>query len=443
MARDGQKSAGKGRSQKRAALAARPAEQARNPLSPEAHPATALPSTPGAQASRQHAKIPGSRSRRIIAVAAAIAAVGAAAIAGYVLLDGRRPDPPASAIATYVGSDACASCHRGEADRWGKSQHKVAMQHATETSVLGDFNDAGFDYFGIHSKFFRRDGKFLVETDGQDGKLATFAVKYTFGIDPLQQYLVEFPDGRLQALPIAWDTRPKDKGGQRWFHLYPDEPIRHDDVLHWTRLNQNWNFMCAECHSTGVRKNYDAAEDVSPRISPRSASAARPVTAKARTMSLGRVGGAAGGHSDGLTTRKRACSSRSMSATASPGPPVRAPASRNGISHRRGCARRSRPAASATPAAADFPKTGRRDNGSRTRMWCRRSPAASTRPTGRCGTRCIITARSSRAKCSPRASPAAIAMSRTAVRYARRWMASVCNATPAAMRAPAIIATRG
>ncbi len=135
------------------------------------------------------------------------------------------------------------------------------MQHATETSVLGDFNDAGFDYFGIHSKFFRRDGKFLVETDGQDGKLATFAVKYTFGIDPLQQYLVEFPDGRLQALPIAWDTRPKDKGGQRWFHLYPDEPIRHDDVLHWTRLNQNWNFMCAECHSTGVRKNYDAAAD--------------------------------------------------------------------------------------------------------------------------------------------------------------------------------------
>ena len=67
------------------------------------------------------------------------------------------------------------------------------MQHATETSVLGDFNDAGFDYFGIHSKFFRRDGKFLVETDGQDGKLATFAVKYTFGIDPLQQYLGRIP----------------------------------------------------------------------------------------------------------------------------------------------------------------------------------------------------------------------------------------------------------
>jgi predicted CXXCH cytochrome family protein len=127
--------------------------------------------------------------------------------------------------------------------------------------VLGDFNDASFDYYGVQSRFFKKDGKFLVETDGPDGKLAVFEVKYTFGLDPLQQYLVEFADGRLQALSLAWDSRPKDKGGQRWFHLYPDEEIKHDDVLHWTKLNQNWNFMCAECHSTGLRKNYDAAND--------------------------------------------------------------------------------------------------------------------------------------------------------------------------------------
>ena len=65
----------------------------------------------------------------------------------------------------------------------------------------------------------------------------------------------------MQALSIAWDSRPKEQGGQRWFHLYPNEDIKHDDILHWTKLNQNWNFMCAECHSTGVRKNYDAAND--------------------------------------------------------------------------------------------------------------------------------------------------------------------------------------
>lgn len=135
------------------------------------------------------------------------------------------------------------------------------MQHATDKTVLGNFDDASLDYFGVHSRFFRRGDKFLVETDGPDGKLALFEVKYTFGIDPLQQYLVEFPDGRIQALSIAWDSRPKDKGGQRWFHLSPNEGIRHDDILHWTKLNQNWNFMCAECHSTGLRKNYDAETD--------------------------------------------------------------------------------------------------------------------------------------------------------------------------------------
>jgi predicted CXXCH cytochrome family protein len=135
------------------------------------------------------------------------------------------------------------------------------MQHATDKTVLGNFNDMGFEHYGVHSRFFRKDGKFLVETDGPDGKLATFEVKYTFGIDPLQQYLIEFPDGRIQALSIAWDSRPQDKGGQRWFHVYPNEAIGQDDVLHWTKLNQNWNFMCAECHSTGLRKNYDAKTD--------------------------------------------------------------------------------------------------------------------------------------------------------------------------------------
>jgi len=169
--------------------------------------------------------------------------------------------PQASSVAAFVGSETCAGCHKAEAKLWGVSQHKAGMQHATDKTVLGNFNDSSFDYYGVHSRFFRKNGKFLVETDGTDGKLAFFEVKYTFGIDPLQQYLVEFPDGRLQALPLAWDSRPQERGGQRWFHLYPDDAVKHDHVLHWTKLNQNWNFMCAECHSTGVTKNYDANTD--------------------------------------------------------------------------------------------------------------------------------------------------------------------------------------
>jgi Flp pilus assembly protein TadD len=190
------------------------------------------------------------------AMAAAVLIVVAAGLGFH--LRGEREIAPVSG---FVGSETCAGCHQTEAKLWGASQHKAAMQHATDKTVLGNFNDDSFDYYGVHSRFFRKDGKFLVETDGPDGKLAVFEVKYTFGVDPLQQYLIEFPDGRIQALSIAWDTRPKEKGGQRWFHIYPNEEIKHDDVLHWTKLNQNWNFMCAECHSTGLRKNYDAKTD--------------------------------------------------------------------------------------------------------------------------------------------------------------------------------------
>jgi predicted CXXCH cytochrome family protein len=200
-------------------------------------------------------------SKRTIWIASAAAVIVVAIGVGYQLLNGSVRNAPSASVATFVGSETCAGCHRAEAELWRGSQHKLTMDHATDKSVLGDFDDASFEYYGVRSRFFRRDGKFMVETDGPDGNLADFEIKYTFGVDPLQQYLVQFPDGRLQALPLAWDSRSKDKGGQRWFHLYPDEEIRHDDVLHWTKLNQNWNFMCAECHSTGVRKNYDAATD--------------------------------------------------------------------------------------------------------------------------------------------------------------------------------------
>ena len=171
------------------------------------------------------------------------------------------PKPPAAIEAAFVGSAQCASCHEGSYQAWKGSQHALAMQHASEQAVLGDFGGAKFRYAGIESTFFRRDGKFFVRTDGPDGKLADFEVKYAFGVDPLQQYLVEFPDGRLQALSIAWDARPKASGGQRWFHLYPKEKIDFRDELHWTKRSQNWNFMCADCHSTNLRKAYDAATD--------------------------------------------------------------------------------------------------------------------------------------------------------------------------------------
>jgi len=160
--------------------------------------------------------------------------------------------PPA-----YVGTAVCQECHSEVTEAWRGSDHDLAMQVAHDSTVLADFDGTTFEYAGITTTFYRRGGEFLIQTDGPDGTLEEFAVRYTFGVYPLQQYLLELPGGRLQGLTIAWDSRPAGEGGQRWFHLYPDEIITADDELHWTKRSQNWNRQCAECHSTNLVKGYD------------------------------------------------------------------------------------------------------------------------------------------------------------------------------------------
>ena len=152
----------------------------------------------------------------------------------------------------FVDNRVCQPCHAQAFEDWRGSHHDQAMQAATEATVLGDFRNAQFTHQGRTSRFFTREGKFFVHTEGPDGQMADFEVQYTFGVDPLQQYLIPLPGGRLQSLSIAWDVHK-----QRWFHLYPDEHIKPGDPLHWTGLYQTWNSMCAECHSTDLNKQYD------------------------------------------------------------------------------------------------------------------------------------------------------------------------------------------
>ena len=164
--------------------------------------------------------------------------------------------------ATYVGGQQCAACHPAEAGLWENSHHDLAMQTADPDSVLGDFSDAQFNYNDVTSEFFTRDESYWVRTDGPNGELMEYEVTHTFGVEPLQQYLTRFPNGRYQALSIAWDSRPLEQGGQRWFHLYPGDTIDYADPLHWTGIFQNWNSSCAECHSTNLQKNFSLEGDL-------------------------------------------------------------------------------------------------------------------------------------------------------------------------------------
>jgi len=169
------------------------------------------------------------------------------------VLQGRRASREAQeSTATFVGAKVCTECHERELSAWRGSDHDRAMAPATAETVRGDFGGVTFDDGHVRARFFTRPGQYLVETTGPDGKTHEYEVAFTFGWEPLQQYLIPFPDGRYQCLTIAWDTERK-----RWFNLYPGQDIPPTDWLHWTRGAQNWNGMCAECHSTNLKKSFD------------------------------------------------------------------------------------------------------------------------------------------------------------------------------------------
>ena len=168
-----------------------------------------------------------------------------------------RTGAVADDAAIYVGVEVCAGCHQTEAERWKSSHHALAMEKATPATVLGDFSGVSVENFGVVSTFSRNGEKFMVRTDGPDGALHDYEIAYTFGIDPLQQYLIAFPGGRYQMLGLAWDTRPKAQRGQRWFHLYPGQKLEPGSLLHWTGRDQTWNYQCADCHTTDLKKNFN------------------------------------------------------------------------------------------------------------------------------------------------------------------------------------------
>ena len=197
-----------------------------------------------------------SNTRLWSTIAGAVALIAIAAVAlGRIW---QTADKSAGARrAEFVGANTCASCHADEAASWKSSQHAIAMQDATPGTVLGRFDSTRFTTDAITSTFSRRGDRYFVNTDGEDGALHDYQIRWTFGVYPLQQYLVELTRGRAQALTVAWDARPADQGGQRWFSLTTDHGAGPQDRLHWTGRRYNWNYTCADCHSTAVRKGYD------------------------------------------------------------------------------------------------------------------------------------------------------------------------------------------
>ena len=192
----------------------------------------------------------------LTALIAALVIVVSLPVYYFLVVKGQHETVIQNSQATFVGSVECQDCHNNEYDSWQDSHHDLAMDIATETSVLGDFDNTEITLHGITSRFYKRDGLYFVHTNGPGGEMGEYQVTHTFGWFPLQQYLIPFPGGRLQTLPIAWDSRL-----DKWFPVSSEGPVDPDDWLYWTNAAQNWNGMCAQCHSTNLKKNYDPETD--------------------------------------------------------------------------------------------------------------------------------------------------------------------------------------
>jgi predicted CXXCH cytochrome family protein len=114
---------------------------------------------------------------------------------------------------------------------------------------------------GGTTKFALREGAPVVITPAPGGKSETFPIRYASGVWPLEQYVVATERGKLQSLGVVWDSRTAAEGGSKWFHVYGAGGIAPDDTLFFTSAAQNWNHMCADCHSTSVERRYEPAAD--------------------------------------------------------------------------------------------------------------------------------------------------------------------------------------
>ena len=159
-----------------------------------------------------------------------------------------------------IANDECQSCHQQQTRDWKQSDHASSMALANKDTVLGDFNNVTTTHFSQKAVFYKEKDAFLIDLTEQ-GTKKTYTVSYVFGFDPLQQYLIEVENGKYQVFPFAWDSRAKALGGQRWYANYANEDVKPNDRLHWLQPLQNWNGMCADCHSDNLKRNYNTEKE--------------------------------------------------------------------------------------------------------------------------------------------------------------------------------------
>jgi tetratricopeptide (TPR) repeat protein len=159
--------------------------------------------------------------------------------------------------AEYAGAESCRDCHQEEYTLWRDSHHGLAERQISASLDQVSFDPHRSFHHGTQTTHLGWSNQTAcVSSVGLSGNPETFQIERVIGHDPLRQYLVPFPGGRLQTLEASYDPRSNE-----WFNVYGSEDRHPGEWGHWTGRGMNWNSMCAACHNTRVRKNYEEESD--------------------------------------------------------------------------------------------------------------------------------------------------------------------------------------
>jgi tetratricopeptide (TPR) repeat protein len=197
------------------------------------------------------------RTRLAVISVLGLAAVGAVLL--WALRPGKpgRPAVPTESPPEYAGSESCRECHQKAYDQWKDSHHAHAERAVDPVKDRAAFDPAREIKHGTQTTRVQiADGRFEIVAPGADKQVQTFVAERAIGVEPLYQYLVPGPRGQYQVTELAVDSKTGE-----WFDVFGAEDRKPGEWGHWTGRGMMWNTMCAGCHNTRVRKNYDRASD--------------------------------------------------------------------------------------------------------------------------------------------------------------------------------------
>ena len=157
-----------------------------------------------------------------------------------------RSQPDHQSEPTFVGAQACATCHREIHADWTSGRHSKMLQPATSSNVLADFS-TDVTLKGRRYRLRAANGEYFVSESYLTGKEQEHRVEYTLGSRRIQHYLTTIEHGQMIVLPPSWDVQRR-----QWFDNM--EIVRPDE--NDQKPVQQWNKNCFGCHVSQQDNHY-------------------------------------------------------------------------------------------------------------------------------------------------------------------------------------------